>query len=82
MILATGYKSKVEEFLENTNDIYNSIDEPRAPIIEQNKGLYFIGFDLYHGGVLYSIHKNSELIVKDIIARNKKAPLIEGLYSN
>lgn len=71
VILATGYKSKVEEFLENTNGVFNTIGEPGAPIINENKGLYFIGFDLYHGGVLYSIHKNSELIVKDIMIRAK-----------
>ncbi len=67
VILATGYRSNVDEFLDNTENIYNTIGEPRAPIIEQNKGLYFIGFDLYHGGVLYSIHKNSKLIVEDIL---------------
>jgi pyruvate/2-oxoglutarate dehydrogenase complex dihydrolipoamide dehydrogenase (E3) component len=69
VILATGYKPEVEDFLESTEHIFNSLNLPKSPIIEQNKGLYFIGFDLYNGGVLYSIHRNSELIVKDILKR-------------
>jgi thioredoxin reductase len=69
VILATGYKPEVEDFLESTEYIFNSLNLPKSPIIEQNKGLYFIGFDLYNGGVLYSIHRNSELIVKDILKR-------------
>ena len=69
VILATGYKPEVEDFLESTEHIFNSLNLPKSPIIEQNKGLYFIGFDLYNGGVLYSIDRNSELIVKDILKR-------------
>jgi pyruvate/2-oxoglutarate dehydrogenase complex dihydrolipoamide dehydrogenase (E3) component len=69
VILATGYKPEVEDFLESTEHIFNSLNLPKSPIIEQNKGLYFIGFDLYNGGVLYSIHRNSELIVNDILKR-------------
>jgi cation diffusion facilitator CzcD-associated flavoprotein CzcO len=71
VIFATGYKPEVEEFLENTKHVFNSLNLPKSAIIEQNKGLYFIGFDLYNGGVLYSIHRNSELIVKDILKREK-----------
>ncbi len=66
VILATGYHSKVEEFIEDMTDVLNHLNEPKAPIIPERKGLYFIGFGAYAGGILRSINMNSQLIVDDI----------------
>lgn len=68
VILATGYKSKVEDFVEDMSHVLNHLNEPKAPVIPERKGLYFIGFGAYAGGILRSINMNSELIVNDILA--------------
>jgi cation diffusion facilitator CzcD-associated flavoprotein CzcO len=63
VILATGYKSQIEDFVENISDVLNHLGEPKAPVIIERKGLFFIGFGAYAGGILRSINMNSELIV-------------------
>lgn len=67
VILATGYKSKVADFVEDMTNILNHLGEPKAPIIPERKGLYFIGFGAYAGGILRSINMNSKIIVDDIV---------------
>lgn len=67
IILATGYKSQVEDFVEDMTDVLNHLGEPKSPVIPERKGLYFIGFGAYAGGILRSINMNSELIVDDIV---------------
>lgn len=67
VILATGYKSKVEDFIEDMTAVLNHLGEPKSPVIPERKGLYFIGFGAYAGGILRSINMNSELIVNDIL---------------
>lgn len=63
VIMATGYKSKVEDFLEDITHVLNHLGEPKAPVIPERKGLYFIGFGAYAGGILRSINMNSETII-------------------
>ncbi len=63
VIMATGYKSKVEDFVEDTSHVLNHLGEPKAPVIPERKGLYFIGFGAYAGGILRSINMNSETII-------------------
>lgn len=66
VILATGYRAKVEIFLEDTTGIFNEFQLPKQPVFEG--GLYFVGFDAYSSGLLDSIKKNSEKVVNTIIA--------------
>ena len=63
VIMATGYKSKVEDFIEDLSHVLNHLGEPKAPVIPERKGLFFIGFGAYAGGILRSINMNSEIIV-------------------
>lgn len=66
VILATGYKSQITDFVEDMSHILNHLNQPKSPIIPERKGLYFIGFGAYAGGILRSIHRNSEIIVEHI----------------
>jgi cation diffusion facilitator CzcD-associated flavoprotein CzcO len=66
VILATGYKSQITDFVEDMSHILNHLNQPKSPIILERKGLYFIGFGAYAGGILRSIHRNSEMIVEHI----------------
>ena len=67
IILATGYKAKIEEFLEDTSHVFNHLGEPKAAVITERKGLYFNGFDAYSNGLLRSMNIDSEKIIKDIL---------------
>ncbi len=67
VILATGYESKVADFVEDMTHVLNHLGEPKAPVIPERKGLYFIGFGAYAGGILNSIYANSEIIIKDMM---------------
>lgn len=70
VILATGYRAAVEEFLEHTDGIFNQFGIPKQPVFPG--GLYFLGFDAYASGLLYSIKRDSKIIADDIIkARDK-----------
>ncbi|MBQ4819524.1 NAD(P)/FAD-dependent oxidoreductase [Aquimarina sp. MMG016] len=68
VILATGYKAKVEEFLEYTDGLLDQYSIPNTPIGEgEYEGLYFIGFDNYKlGGILGTIYNDSKTIVDHI----------------
>ena len=61
VILATGYRAKVEDFLEDTRGIFNEFQLPKQPVFDG--GLYFVGFDAYSSGLLDSIKRNSEKVV-------------------
>jgi len=64
VILATGYRAKVEDFLEDTRGIFNEFQLPKQPVFED--GLFFVGFDAYSSGLLDSIKRNSEKVVDAI----------------
>jgi len=68
VILATGYKAKIADFIADTTGLLNADDLPKQAIFDQkNKGLYFIGFDNYKlGGILGIIRTESELIANHI----------------
>lgn len=68
VILATGYRPKLEEFID---DITNNLDKyncPKSPIGTGNcKNLFFVGFDNYKtGGILGTIGTDSETVVNAI----------------
>ncbi|WNJ17969.1 NAD(P)/FAD-dependent oxidoreductase [Pontibacter sp. G13] len=69
VILATGYRPAVQEFLQPQEGIYNSLGVPKAPVLDAYPGLYFCGFDAYASGILNSIHRDSETVVNEIAAR-------------
>ncbi|MFK7980324.1 MAG: flavin-containing monooxygenase [Saprospiraceae bacterium] len=69
VILATGYKAKVNDFIADTTGLLNQDKLPKQAIFDgKNKGLYFIGFDNYKlGGILGIIRTESELIANHIL---------------
>jgi len=71
VILATGYRAKVEDFLENGKDFLDKYEIPKQPIGDGKfKGLYFVGFDNYKlGGILGTIYNDSEMVVEDILQK-------------
>ena len=68
VILATGYKAKISDFIADTTGLLNRDNLPKQAIFEgQHKGLYFIGFDNYKlGGILGIVRTESELIANHI----------------
>lgn len=71
VILATGYRARVEEFLPFTEGLLNA-DELPVHCIGSGKyeGLYFIGFDNYQpGGILGAINRESDVIAGHIASR-------------
>ncbi len=68
VILATGYRANVEDFIEDTTGLLNSDNLPKQAIFDgKNKGLYFIGFDNYKlGGILGIIQSESLTIAAHI----------------
>lgn len=68
VVLATGYKAKVADFIADTTGLLNQDNLPKQAIFDgKNKGLYFIGFDNYKlGGILGIIRTESELIANHI----------------
>ncbi|MEM6803596.1 MAG: NAD(P)/FAD-dependent oxidoreductase [Bacteroidota bacterium] len=72
VILATGYKAKVEDFLERGEEVLDKYACPKAAIGEgYHEGIYFVGFDNYKlGGILGTIFTDSESILEDIKRKN------------
>lgn len=68
IILATGYRAKIDEFVENTDNILDKYACPKQPIGEgEHEGMYFVGFDNYKlGGILGTIFTDSETVAKAI----------------
>jgi len=69
IILSTGYKSNLNEFVENITPELDKYACPKSPIAQDaaNKGLYFVGFDNYKlGGILGTIFNDSETVANDI----------------
>lgn len=69
IILATGYRAKVEEFLENGKTFLDKYEIPKQPIGEDEfEGVYFVGFDNYKlGGILGTIYHDSKMVVDHIL---------------
>ena len=73
VILATGYRAQLNDFLENVDGLLDKYHLPKSPIGEgQHKGLYFVGFDNYKlGGLLGTIFTDSKTIVENITMNDK-----------
>lgn len=70
VVLATGYRSQVGDFIEDTTGIFNDFGVPAAvQFPAQHPGLYFLGFDAYSvGGLLRTIRLGSQAILEAIQA--------------
>lgn len=68
VILATGYRAKVEDFIEKGEVLLNQDGIPQSSIGRAyHKGLFFVGFDQYKlGGILGTIDSDSESVVNAI----------------
>jgi cation diffusion facilitator CzcD-associated flavoprotein CzcO len=66
VVLATGFRSAVEEFVTDAEPLFNRHGVPRAPWFEQRPGLYFLGFDAYSSGLLWRIREDSGAILEHI----------------
>ena len=73
VILATGYRANVESFVERGEELLDKYQCPKGPIADGfHDGLYFVGFDNYKlGGILGTIHTDSEVIVDNIKQQSK-----------
>ncbi|MGB0838563.1 MAG: flavin-containing monooxygenase [Chitinophagales bacterium] len=68
VILATGYRSKIESLVERANEMLDTYGLPKNAIgVGHHKGLFFVGFDNYKtGGILGTIHNDSETVVHSL----------------
>ena len=68
VILATGYRSKLGNFVENVDVLLDKYGCPKqAEADGEHKGLFFAGFDNYKlGGLLGTIFTDSEIIANAI----------------
>jgi cation diffusion facilitator CzcD-associated flavoprotein CzcO len=73
VVLATGYRAQVEEFIPNTNNLLDRFNVPKSAVMSgEHEGLYFVGFDNYKlGGILGTIFTDSETVAQAI--REKEA---------
>ncbi|MCO6477110.1 MAG: NAD(P)-binding domain-containing protein [Phaeodactylibacter sp.] len=70
VILATGYRAMLEDFLPFTDGLFDRYGIPKEVAGKgKYKGLYFLGFDNYKpGGGLGVIRQDSEAVVEAIIS--------------
>ncbi|MCB0668549.1 MAG: NAD(P)/FAD-dependent oxidoreductase [Saprospiraceae bacterium] len=68
VILATGYRSGIDQMIENSKNLLDEHGLPKDCIGRQEfEGLYFLGFDNYKlGGILGTIYSDSEKVLDAI----------------
>jgi indole-3-pyruvate monooxygenase len=71
IICATGYRSCLEDLIENMSDFTDLLGYPKGPIgTEYHEGIYFVGFNNYElGGILGTIYSDSEIVAQKICER-------------
>ena len=71
VILATGYRAQLGDFIEGIDGFLDTYEVPNQPVGEGKfKGLYFVGFDNYKlGGILGTIYNDSATVTQDISMR-------------
>lgn len=75
VILATGYKPRLDEFLENANELTDEAGYPVPPAGESKfPGLYFLGFANPPTGLLRQIAIDAKRIAADIARKTEKHP--------
>ncbi|MEM6966276.1 MAG: NAD(P)/FAD-dependent oxidoreductase [Bacteroidota bacterium] len=83
VVLATGYRPQLADFLKNVKVLLDKNGCPRSPIgTNEHQGLYFIGFDNYKlGGILGTVFNDSATIVEHIV-NHSTAPSNSSLRSS
>lgn len=68
VILATGYRAKIEDFLENSDSLLDANRLPKQVVgTGDHQGLFFVGFDNYKlGGLLGTIFTDSEVVMTKV----------------
>lgn len=74
ILLATGYRARIESFMPDVSTHLNEHGLPKDPIGQGKlQGSYYIGFDNYKlGGILGTIRNDSQLIAEDLVASHRK----------
>lgn len=72
IILATGYRSGIQDFFDHTEDLLDDYDIPKQVIGKDNfENVYFLGYDNYTpGGILGVINRDSAIIAEHIAKVN------------
>lgn len=74
VVLATGYKPRLDEFLEGANDVTDEAGYPVPPAGESKwPGLYFLGFANPPTGLLRQIALDAQRIAADIVRKSGSA---------
>ena len=75
VIVCTGYRAKVENFLPHAAEILDKYECPKQALGEGSfENLYFVGFDNYKlGGILGTIFVDSETVAGSIQQRSAQA---------
>ncbi len=72
VILATGYRPRLADFVENVGVELDRFGFPKSPVAgaPENDGLYFVGFDNYKlGGILGTIYADSKVVADAIVGK-------------
>ena len=69
VVLATGYRARVGEFIPELQDAFNERGCTEQLWYHQWPGLYFLGFSVPLTGILRGIKLESKKIVKHIVAQ-------------
>lgn len=69
VVLATGFRSAVEDFVDDAEVLFNQHGVPSACWFDERPGLYFLGYDAYSSGLLWRIREDSGRIVQHIRQR-------------
>jgi hypothetical protein len=72
VIMATGYRSGLEEFMDGAEDLLNERGYPRVFGEEMNEGLFFIGFKNPPTGNIRETHKEAKRIVRAVERKQKR----------
>jgi cation diffusion facilitator CzcD-associated flavoprotein CzcO len=70
VVLATGYAADIAEFFDEPDAMLNRYDMPSALWFDEQPGLYFLGFDTYSNGLLWSIREDSGHILRHMQERS------------
>ncbi len=66
IILATGYRANLPEFVKIDPTHFDHRGAPKAAWLDQYPGLYFIGFNTSFSGILNAIYEESALVFHEI----------------
>lgn len=67
VILATGYKAALPEFVDIDDQYFDHRGAPRSAWYDVYPGLYFVGFNTSFSGILNAIYEESQMVLEDIL---------------